>query len=81
MPKNFFNMRSSPGTGSIGEEFVPNRQLCQLCHNPLSGTTHSIEPCDSITVIPNLDRAFNLDTDVICVFPGKDGDQGLRRVQ
>ena len=42
--------------------------MCQLC-----ATTPSTEPCDSITVIPNLDRAFNLDTDVICVFLGKDG--------
>ena len=32
----------------------------------------STEPCVSIAAVLNLDRAINLDTDVICVFLGKD---------
>ena len=78
MPRNFFNMRSSPGTSSICEEFVQigyisTRTSTTLAPNPLPATTPSAELCLSIMVVSNLEGAFNLNTDVICVFLGKDG--------
>ena len=42
--------------------------------NPLPATTLSAESCVSIAVVPKLKRAFNFDTDVICVFLGKGGE-------
>ena len=46
-----------------------------IAPNPLLATTLSAETCVSIAVVPNLERAFNFDTDVICVFLGKDGER------
>ena len=72
-------MRSPPGTSSICEEFVQIGWISTwmsttLTPNPLPTTTTSAEPCISTKVVSILEGVFNLETDVIWLFRGKDGE-------
>ena len=40
----------------------------------LPATTLTTEPHDSKKLVFTLERAFNLDTSIVCIFPDKDGE-------
>ena len=71
-----------PHSSSIREEFAQIDYLCDFLHrctgrnasNTLEAITPSAEPSIPITVVPTLERDFNLETDVICLFLSKEGE-------
>ena len=69
MPRNFFQHAKFPQHELDLGRVRANR----LSLNP--HVYHSHAKFAAITVVTNLEGVFNLETDVNCVFLGKDGDQ------
>ena len=68
-----FSCEVSPARARSAESLTKS----PIAPNPLPATTLSAETCVSIAVVPKLERAFNFETDVICVFLGKDGAENI----